>query len=98
MSYGEPEDVPGECNARLSIADNYGDNHATIRCQLEPGHGGMHTESFRGRRALVMWAEDEREKCEKCGVLGMHYGLCKTCSANFEFSKEAMEKICSDDE
>lgn len=33
--YGEPEDVDGECNARLYIGDNYGDNHATMRCQAD---------------------------------------------------------------
>src|SRR5256885_305335 len=27
-------DVPGECNARLFLADDYGDNVCTLRCQL----------------------------------------------------------------
>lgn len=44
--FGEPNDVAGECNARLYLADNFGDNHATIRCQREPGHAGRHREEF----------------------------------------------------
>jgi len=40
--YGEPEDVAGQCNAHLYIEDNFGDNHATMRCQLALGHAGKH--------------------------------------------------------
>jgi len=46
MAYGEPKDVPGKCNAKLSIADNYGDNHTTILCQLPVGHEGSHREQY----------------------------------------------------
>jgi len=61
---GEPEDVQGECNARLFIGDNFNDNHATMRCQLELGHSGMHEEKY-GRepqRVIVQWEVDEREE------------------------------------
>lgn len=58
MSYGEPEDVPGECNARLFVGDNFGDNHVTFRCQREPGHEAYHVEHF--GRGMVTWEHDER--------------------------------------
>ena len=65
-AYGEPEDVPGECNAHLYIADNHGDNRATMRCQLGKGHDGDHMEVFqrgddRSKPVTVRWVEDERE-------------------------------------
>lgn len=60
--FGEPSDVDGECNAHLYIADNYGDNHATMRCQLESGHEGPHKEEFDrdGKPVVVTWHNDER--------------------------------------
>jgi len=58
---GEPEDVPGECNAHLHIGDNYGDNHATMRCSLPKGHSGHHRESWRNDTAHVKWKGDDRE-------------------------------------
>lgn len=69
MSYGEPEDVTGQCNARLFIADNFGDNHATMRCQLEPTHDGLHREQYdaqRGGPVVVTWEKDARRKCDHC--------------------------------
>lgn len=59
-----PEDVDGECNAHLYIGDDYGDNHATIRCSLEKGHKGLHQEKFkRGDDEItITWREDEREE------------------------------------
>ena len=59
---GEPEDVEGECNAHLYIGDNYGDNHATMRCQLPQGHEGYHKEVFRQGTAIVTWEKDETEE------------------------------------
>ncbi len=56
--FGPPEDVAGECNVRLEIGDNYGDNTATMRCQLEPGHDGRHREEFEreeGKKVIVEW-------------------------------------------
>jgi len=67
MSYGEPKDVAGKCNARLEIGDNFGDNHATMRCQLEPGHRGNHRETYKTRSAgevTVEWEKDERKESE----------------------------------
>jgi hypothetical protein len=68
--WGEPEDVEGECNARLYIADNYGDNSATIRCQLAPDHEGLHREQFDrdGGQVTITWVADERRRCDHgCG-------------------------------
>lgn len=67
MSYGEPQDLDGRCNARLFIGDNYGDNHATFRCQLDPGHDGPHREEYnahRGGQIVVTWERDERAHCD----------------------------------
>lgn len=62
---GEPEDVEGECNARLYIGDNYGDNHATMRCGLTPGHKGPHKETYlqpgNDGTVIVTWDVDEKE-------------------------------------
>jgi hypothetical protein len=64
--FGEPLDVDGECNARLHIADNFGDNHATMRCQLPPGHEGEHKEEWtampEGNTRCVTWTGDDRTK------------------------------------
>lgn len=68
--YGEPDDAEGECNARLFIGDNYGDNTATMRCQLVPGHEGVHKEEFerKGGKVTITWVADERERCDHgCG-------------------------------
>jgi hypothetical protein len=46
------------CKAELEIADDYGDNHATMKCQLEKGHEGKHKEDF--NRGIVEWYKDER--------------------------------------
>jgi len=54
-----PEDVPGECNARLYIGDDHGDNRATMRCTLPEGHESRHQES---------WAEDEKLGAHHCTV------------------------------
>jgi len=60
---GPPEDVKGECNAHLYISDDYGDNNATIRCQLPEGHDGPHKEEFErgGKPVTIQWEVDERE-------------------------------------
>ena len=34
------------CNRRMSIADDMGDNEASIRCQLPRGHKGPHQEQY----------------------------------------------------
>lgn len=70
MWNGPPEDVAGQCNARLIIGDDYGDNSSTFRCQLEPGHEGMHEESFvrsrTGGKVSIHWEEDETAICPRC--------------------------------
>lgn len=67
---GEPDDVDGECGARLFIGDNYGDGTATMRCQLAPEHEGLHKEEFerKGGAVTITWVADERERCgHGCG-------------------------------
>lgn len=69
--FGPPKDVEGKCNARLFVADDYGDNHCTFTCQLEPDHSGPHREAFSrtyqtaerkiGSEISVTWQEDERQ-------------------------------------
>lgn len=44
--FGKPQEVEGECNACLFIADDHGDGTATIRCKLIPGHKELHQEQF----------------------------------------------------
>ena len=66
---GEPEDVQGECNARLAIGDNFGDNHATMRCKRRLGHSGNHIEGYASSTAgevMVVWQHDERDGCYYC--------------------------------
>jgi hypothetical protein len=68
--FGEPKDESEECNAHLYIADNYGDNSSTIRCQLAPGHDGPHREEFerQGQPVVITWVVDERRRCDHgCG-------------------------------
>jgi hypothetical protein len=66
--FGEPKDIDGECNARLFLGDNYGDNHATIRCQLFPDHEGLHQEQCRDGTVTITWVADERKRCDHgCG-------------------------------
>jgi hypothetical protein len=58
---------PTVCGAQLSIGDNYGDNEATMICQLPLGHAGWHQESFRNDKAVLRWEEDERRiPCSDC--------------------------------
>lgn len=72
--FGEPPDAESACNARLFIADNYGDNSSTMRCQLAPNHDGPHKEQFErenddGNNVVVItWTKDERKRCDHgCG-------------------------------
>jgi hypothetical protein len=64
----------GTCKARLHIADDFGDNSATIRCQLAEGHEGLHREEFQHtvyskdyknhkiNSVVVTWSEDEGDE------------------------------------
>jgi len=58
-----PRDVQGECNARLYIGDDYGDNRATMRCQLSEGHEGKHEEKYDHNEGevVIQWDGDDRE-------------------------------------
>lgn len=52
------------CTARLYIADDWGDNSATIRCQLQDGHEGLHREKFfrgplQSAVVVITWERDE---------------------------------------
>lgn len=61
---GPPKDKPGECNAHLYIGDDYGDNRATMRCQLEAKHVGSHEEKYTSHtkgEVVVTWEIDERQ-------------------------------------
>ncbi len=62
--FGAPKDVIGECNARLYLGDDYGDNVCTIRCGLPVDHEGPHKEEFKrgGKPAVITWHVDEREE------------------------------------
>lgn len=56
----------GNCKAELHIGDDYGDNRATMCCQLEEGHEGKHRECFRtdtpdAHNAVVEWEGDDRD-------------------------------------
>jgi hypothetical protein len=66
--FGKPKPVEGKCNAELHIADDYGDNHATMLCTLDPGHEGPHKESFirvkdgKPKPVTITWEVDERHE------------------------------------
>lgn len=65
---GPPQDVVGECNAHLYLADDYGDNDCTCRCGLAAGHSGLHRESFTRRlsgKVDILWTIDERHSREQ---------------------------------
>lgn len=62
---GPPDDVEGECNARLYIGDDYGDNHATMRCSLHAGHEGSHQETWRNGACRLEWDGDDRGSPEE---------------------------------
>ncbi len=51
------------CEAELHIGDDFGDNHATIKCQLPEGHDGTHKEEFQrnGTPVVITFECDERQ-------------------------------------
>ena len=51
------------CGAELHIGDDFGDNVATVRCQLAKGHALPHVETFQraGLPVVITFACDERE-------------------------------------
>jgi hypothetical protein len=66
--FGPPKDVKNECNARLFIGDDFGDNRCTMRCARSPGHEGPHKETFERSHGpvSVTWHGDERDRCMHC--------------------------------
>lgn len=88
----KPEDVASRCNARLYLADDYGDNTCTFCCQLDEGHGGKHNAAFNmGMNAEtsnlveVTWEQDMRcyhefVECEhEWKVDGEGWWRCEKC-------------------
>lgn len=57
VSWGQPDDVDGECNAHCYI---YSDGTVTMRCQLPKGHKPPHREEFRDGTCVLTWENDER--------------------------------------
>lgn len=53
-----------KCDARLSLADDFGDNPLTFQCELLMGHEGAHKEEFErdGSPVTITWYVDEREQ------------------------------------
>lgn len=54
------------CPAELHIGDDFADNHATMKCELEDGHDGPHVEHFfqgapGARDAKVEWHGTDKE-------------------------------------
>lgn len=81
--YGPPKDVEGECNARLHIADDWGDNCCTLRCREQPDHEGPHRKEFQrdGSPVTITWVRDERYKCPIHGL--QSDSRCEACDEHF---------------
>lgn len=65
---GEPKDVPGRCNARLYLGDNFGDNHATCLCALTENHEGRHEEHSNpgGHNVVITWEGSDEPEYDTC--------------------------------
>jgi hypothetical protein len=91
--FGPQKDKPNQCNARMFLGDDYGDNDATFRCQLPVGHEGPHQEKFERKqmaptdiwpnppkscgKAVISWEFDERFDCPYHGV--QNTSECRVC-------------------
>ena len=65
-SYLELRDVPGECNARVYLRDEFEDERIEIRCRLPAGHEGEHrVECHTVGNALIVWDTDEADPIHK---------------------------------
>jgi len=51
------------CAAELHLADDFGDNHCTIRCRLDPGHELPHQCEFTrsGAPVVITFFCDEQD-------------------------------------
>jgi len=83
MFDGPPKDVEGECNARLYLGDDWGDNRCTIRCKEAPEHEGPHRETFMrdDTPVVITWVKDERHKCAIHGQ--QPEDRCEACDEHF---------------
>lgn len=63
-------DKTKQCLAELHIGDDQGDSRATMVCQLEKGHQGMHLEQYSRMgdmtnprfETVVLWEGDDTHK------------------------------------
>lgn len=57
------ERLQAKCGAELHIGDDFSDNHATMRCQLERRHDGPHRETYQrdDMPVVITWHTDDRE-------------------------------------
>lgn len=63
----EKKEEATPCKAHLYIGDDFGDNSATMHCQLPMNHPGRHQEVFRKGTVTVTWEKDEGpETCFHC--------------------------------
>ncbi len=94
-----PEDVPGQCNARLYIGDDHGDNHATMRCGEEPSHLPPHRERYErsdgGQHVEITWTQDERNTCDECKGKFDEVVYCENCQRDLCTECFKMEDYCS---
>lgn len=61
--------VPGKCNAKVCVGDDYGDGSRTLFCQLSPSHLGRHEfcfgedpdcpETKRSHKVEITWLGDD---------------------------------------
>lgn len=70
-----------KCKAILKIADDYGDNIATIRCSRNRWHLGKHKKIIKRNlenkeldvnEIIIRWDKDEQE-CAKCNGIGWDF-------------------------
>jgi len=87
------------CGAILSIADDHGDNTATMSCQLPEGHGCRHRNEYSshsGGNVTVEWEKDERVNCGVCGKLRKDYVRCMHKGCDKLLCEECAEVQLSD--
>lgn len=55
------------CRAIASIGDDQGDNSCTFRCQLDSGHTGQHSETFKvdTKNLTMTWDGSEKVLVER---------------------------------
>lgn len=53
------------CNEIFRMADDQGDNYATMTCQLQQGHKGLHCEQYHNRGIVIVLWETSSTKTEE---------------------------------